>query len=157
MRFDEVTPESRYWINEIFAGIEARYWVHYNSYWEKYAQAHPDIEFKLIRVDEQVDPVGVIAYGPHFTDEKLTVSQTDVGEVIHLVIDESHQGRGYGRQAVLLATELLKARYQRIVIAHDEDNESAKRLYEEVGFRTIGTNYDGDPLLELMAHPNQQL
>ncbi len=153
MKFVEVTPENQHWVSEISAGKEARSWVHRNSYWARNAAEHPEIAFRLIMVDDQEDPVGTIAFGQHFADEELSVLRPGVGEIIHLVIDEGQQDRGYGRQAVLLAVSLLQERYKRIVIAHDPENDVARTLYESLGFRRFTENYDGDPLLELVSQP----
>jgi hypothetical protein len=72
MTFIQVTDENRHWVDKIFAGDEAQYWVHYNWYWERNARTHPGIEFRLIQVDGPEQPVGVIAFGQHFEDQELT-------------------------------------------------------------------------------------
>jgi RimJ/RimL family protein N-acetyltransferase len=66
-----------------------------------------------------------------------------------MVIDVEFQRRGYGRQATLLALEWLRGRFERILVACNPGNEPAKCLYERLGFSHVGTNYDGDLLLEL--------
>lgn len=151
MRFIEITPANRHWVSRISAGKAARSWVYRNSYWERNAAEHPEIALRLIMVDEHRDPVGIIAFGQHFADEDLSVPRPGVGEIIHLVIDERQQDRGYGRQAVQLAISQLQENYDRIVIAHDPDNAVARGLYESLGFRQFTENYDGDPLLELIT------
>src|SRR5690625_7862793 len=100
-------------------------------------------------MDEHRDPVGIIAFGQHFADEDLSVPRPGVGEIIHLVIDERQQDRGYGRQAVQLAISQLQEKYDRIVIAHDPDNAVARGMYESQGYRQITENNVSDVLLEL--------
>ncbi|NLG08722.1 MAG: GNAT family N-acetyltransferase [Deinococcales bacterium] len=153
MRLVEVDDDNRRWVDEVFAGDEAQYWVHYNRYWVQNARTHPDIAFRLIEVDEVDRPVGVIAYGQHYQDEALTRPVPGAGEVIHTVIDVAYQRRGYGKRATLEAIARLRPRYERVLIAYNPANEPARRLYESLGFQRVGTNYDGDPLLELRNQP----
>ncbi len=151
MRFVEITPENEHFVDAIYAGDEAQYWVHYNAYWQDNSRRIADIEARLITVDGADEPVGFIAYGRHYTDEALTQPVQGLYEVIHTVIDVKHQRQGYGRQATLMAVEALKAKpdCEWIVIAHNPVNDAARRLYESLGFEAFGLNYDGDPLLRL--------
>lgn len=150
MQFVDITDDNARHVECIFAGDQAQYWVHYNAYWLEQSRAHDDIESRLIVVGEHAEPVGFIAYGQHYQDEDLTQPIPNTYEIIHLVIDDAHQRKGYGKQATQLAITLLQANpdCHRIVIAHNPDNVPAKRLYEALGFVVVGENYDGDPLLE---------
>ncbi len=152
MDFIPITDENDAWIDRIYAGDEEQYWVHYNRYWHDNSLAHDDIECRLICVPEHADPVGIIAYGRHYTDEGLTKPVAGVYEVIHTVIDKPRQRRGYGRRATLMAIERLRQRPDcaSIVIAHNPENTGARRLYESLGFVAFGRNYDGDPLMRLV-------
>lgn len=151
MRFVAITPQNEHFVDAIYAGDEAQYWVHYNAYWKENSREHDDIEARLIYVEDE--PVGFIAYGQHYADEALTQPVAGFYEVIHTVIDVKHQRRGYGRQATLMAIELLKAKpdCEWIVIAHNPANQIARKLYESLGFEVFGVNYDGDPLLRMKA------
>lgn len=151
MEFRAITPDTEHYIDAIFAGPTAQYWVHYNRYWYEKAAEKADIEARLIYVEGEKQPVGFIAYGQHYRDEALTDASAATYEVIHLVIDEPHQRRGYGRQATRKAIAILRALpgCHAIVIAHHPDNVAARQLYRSLGFVPVGTNYDGDPLLEL--------
>jgi len=151
MEFRAVSPGTEGFIDTIFPGQTAQYWVHYNRYWYQNALEKQDIEVRLITVDEIDQPVGFIAYGQHYPDEALTQPKPGTYEIIHLVIDESYQGLGYGRAATQKAIALLDAidTCETIDIAHHPDNVAAQVLYRSLGFVEVGTNYDGDPLLEL--------
>ena len=151
MEFRVITSESERFVETIFAGQTAQYWVHYNRYWHQLALEKDDIEARLITVDEIDQPIGFIAYGQHYLDEALTQPKPGTYEIIHLVIDEPYQGRGFGREATQKTIALLATidTCQAIVIAHHPDNIAAQKLYRSLGFVQIGTNYDGDPLLEL--------
>ncbi|GAB4211920.1 MAG: hypothetical protein OHK0022_47040 [Roseiflexaceae bacterium] len=76
-----------------------------------------------------------------------------------MVIDKPHQRRGYGRQATLMAIELLRQQPDctAIVIAHNPDNQGARHLYESLGFVEFDRNYDGDPLMRLEPAVNPDL
>jgi len=62
-------------------------------------------------------------------------------------IDASHQGKGYGRHAALVAVRLLKsASGKAIKLATEEDNGAAQHLYESLGFKLLPER-DGDDLV----------
>lgn len=151
----DIDASNERFVNSITAGAHAAPWVHVNSYWLQNSRRLTNVEMKLIYMLRGLNPVGVVAFGQHFADEALTDAIAGCGEVIHLVIDEAEQGQGFGRQATELAIAELQAdrRYERIVIAHHPDNLIAQALYRSLGFVEFGTNYDGDPLLELSPIP----
>lgn len=151
MQFVDIDKNNEKFVETIFAGDKAQYWVHFNSYWLENSRQHADISAKLIAVDGERSPIGFIAYGQHYTDEALTQKKHTWYEVIHLVIDEAHQGKGYGREATQIAIALLKQNKdcKFIVIAHHPDNIVARSLYLSLGFKVVGKNYDDDPLLML--------
>ncbi len=149
VRLQPVSEADEHWVNQVFAGNEEQYWVHYNSYWLDNSRRLPDVEARLIFAPGKAEPVGFIAYGQHYADEALTERIPGIYEVIHTVIHEPDQQRGYGRAATLLAMAELQARpdCREIVIAHHPQNQPARTLYESLGFREYSQNYDGDPLL----------
>jgi diamine N-acetyltransferase len=151
MHFESILPENERFVDAIYAGDEAQYWVHYNGYWKDNARNKPGIEARLITVDGVDEPVGFIAYGQHYQDEELTQPVPGSYEVIHLVIDVKHQRKGYGREATLKAMELLKGQpdCEWIVIAYNPNNHPARKLYESLGFVEFARNYDDDPLMRL--------
>jgi RimJ/RimL family protein N-acetyltransferase len=151
MQFVSIDAANEQFVEKIFAGELAQYWVHYNSYWLENSHKYPDITAQLIYGDDEKLPVGFIAYGQHYTDEALSKKKSGCYELIHLVIDEKYQGTGYGRIATNKAIALLKQikDCQVIVIAHHPDNKIARSLYESLGFVEIGKKYDDDPLLQL--------
>jgi len=68
-----------------------------------------------------------------------------------LMIDEKHQGKGYGKAAVQLAIKYLEENTNpdKIKTAYVPSNESAKRLYESLGFIVNGEVDDGEIVMEL--------
>lgn len=67
-----------------------------------------------------------------------------------LMIDVSHQGKGYGKAAMQLMLDHLKAipDCQRIGISYMPENDTARQLYAQLGFVETG-EMDGD---EVVAH-----
>ncbi|MBR4435780.1 MAG: GNAT family N-acetyltransferase [Clostridia bacterium] len=63
-------------------------------------------------------------------------------------IDKAFQGRGYGRQAAMLAIRILRSVEPDtpIKLSAEADNQSAHRLYLSLGFR-LSDEKDGDDLV----------
>ena len=68
-----------------------------------------------------------------------------------LMVDEKHQGKGYGKSAVQLALKYLEESINpdKIKTAYVPGNESAKKLYESLGFVVNGEIDDGEIVMEL--------
>lgn len=154
VQFRVATPQNQHLVDSIYAGDTAQYWVHYNSYWLNISENKQDIMVKLVYHDNEGNPIGFIAFGQHYEDGDLTIAKPHWYEIVHLVIDEKYQGKGYGRMAVLQAIDMLKQNpdCEMIVIAHHPDNIRAHRLYTSLGFVVIGENYEEDTLLTLAVH-----
>lgn len=62
------------------------------------------------------------------------------------MIDEIHQGKGYGKQALKLAIDWMKrdVRCREIVTTYIEGNEAVKNLYTQLGFRQMSEVIDGE-------------
>ncbi|WP_366289845.1 GNAT family N-acetyltransferase [Paenibacillus sp. AN1007] len=74
-------------------------------------------------------------------------------DIYRFMIDKRYQKKGYGKQALTAAVEILKSQPQGKAsvakIIYTKDNVVAKKLYEAVGFIDTGkTNEDGD----IIAH-----
>ena len=57
-------------------------------------------------------------------------------DLSQLFIDERYQGRGYGKDAVRVVLDVLKAdgKYDRVSLCYVDGNAAAVRLYEGFGF-----------------------
>ena len=66
------------------------------------------------------------------------------------MIDEKHQRKGYGRRAMELALEFIRTmpcgRAAYCWLSYELENEVARRLYQEFGFRETGER-DGDEVI----------
>lgn len=64
-----------------------------------------------------------------------------------IMIDERHQGKGYGKEAIKTVLDTMKAdgKYNKVVLCYVEGNEIAKKLYESFGF--VETDRDEDEIM----------
>lgn len=58
-----------------------------------------------------------------------------------MMIDQTHQGKGYGKEAIQLVIDDIKTvkeeRHQTISLSYEPTNEHAKRIYEKMGFQEV--------------------
>ena len=70
-----------------------------------------------------------------------------------LMIDEKHQKKGYGREAMKLALEFVKTwpcgKAEYWVTSYEPENEAAKKLYESFGFAETGEMDDEENIAVL--------
>ena len=98
------------------------YWVGINRYEEK-------TTLYAIKNDELY--VGMVGIG--YDEDGVS------GYINPMMIDEKHQGKGYSKEAMLLAIEKLKSEYKvsEIHLGHRKNNMKAGKLYESLGFIII--------------------
>lgn len=62
-------------------------------------------------------------------------------------IDQRYQGRGYGKAAVQLMLDAMKAdgRYVKAILCYVEENKAARKLYTKFGF--VKTSRDGNEII----------
>lgn len=78
------------------------------------------------------EAVGFIMLGYYAEKDQYTVWK--------FLIDEKHQKRGYGKQALGLAVDWLRSRFhvQEIYLGCAHENHAAEKLYASVGFQRTG-------------------
>ena len=88
-------------------------------------------------------PVGFVMYSIDEDDEEYWISR--------LMIDEKHQGKGYGRQILIKVIADIQAdkNYNKMYISFEPDNAAARRLYESLGFRPDGRVIEGEEVYVL--------
>lgn len=66
--------------------------------------------------------------------------------IVRLMVDAAHQGKGYGRAAVLALIEEIQALPEcgEIYLSLVPGNEAAEGLYQSVGFERTGEIEDGE-------------
>lgn len=73
--------------------------------------------------------------------------------VWRLMIDKNHQGKGYGRETVKKALELIKTfpygKASAVSISYEPENVAAKTLYASFGFKETGKIEYGEMIAKL--------
>lgn len=102
------------------------------------AQSKYEPEWQPYAVYDDEQMVGFIMYGMEPREQQYWI--------LRLMVDAAHQGRGYGRAAMELALERMKALpdCQGIAISYEGENEGARRLYASLGFRETGEIIEGE-------------
>ncbi|MCB1090143.1 MAG: GNAT family N-acetyltransferase [Verrucomicrobiae bacterium] len=110
------------------------------------AQSKFEPHFRLRAIYDDESLVGMLAYCPEDEPENL-----ELFWLFRLMIDVSHQGKGFGAAAVTLAIdEMWRLGARRIRTMHKPGNAIASSLYEILGFEPTGERLeDGDIVREL--------
>ena len=71
--------------------------------------------------------------------------------IYRFMIDRRHQGKGYGRAALVLALDEIRAlpHVRKVSISYMPDNATAKAFYASLGFVEVGLDEDGEMIAEL--------
>ncbi|MGN0801579.1 MAG: GNAT family N-acetyltransferase [Candidatus Faecivicinus sp.] len=103
------------------------------------AYAYRNSRSRAFFIYEDETPVGM---GLYYDCEPL-----EAYDFSQIFIDEQFQGKGYGRAAIKLVLDAMKAdgKYERVVLCYIEGNDAAKKLYEGFGF--VETNRDEDEIV----------
>lgn len=102
----------------------------------------------------QCQPFGIYA------DEKvvgyvMAIYDYDIPEydIWHMMIDESQQGKGYGKAALKLLLDYIKDKpfgdSDRVALTCNKDNTVALELYKSMGFKLTGNSDDDEVELAL--------
>ncbi|MGZ9236188.1 MAG: GNAT family N-acetyltransferase [Anaerolineales bacterium] len=98
-------------------------------------------------------------YGLFLNDEPVGFAMTGLninhsrfqGLVLRLMVDEKHQGRGYGREAMKVMKEMFRAdgRVKAVGISYAPENEVARKLYASLGFVETGEMLESEVMAVL--------
>lgn len=90
-------------------------------------------------------PVGFMMYGFNFSNREYEAF------IIRLMVDENHQGKGYGRFGMQKMLEIFRAdaRIHAVGISYEPENEVARKLYASLGFVETGEILDGETVAVL--------
>jgi diamine N-acetyltransferase len=99
----------------------------------------PDARPRAIYADDQ--PVGFLMYD---ASEREAL-------IYRFMIDRRHQGKGYGRAALVLVLDEIRAipKVRKAVISYMPDNKVAKAFYASLGFVETGIDEDGEMMAKL--------
>jgi diamine N-acetyltransferase len=119
-------------ILDLSVSEEQRSFVASNMY--SLAQAFVQPECVPLALYAENKPVGFAMYCIDESDREYWIYR--------LMIDQRHQRRGYGRAAMLLLIDRIRSEMDeerhRIFISFEPENETAKSLYESLGFEPDG-------------------
>ena len=93
---------------------------------------------------DQCQPFGIYADG-RMVGYVMVIYDYDVPEydIWHMMIDEAHQGRGYGADALDRVIEYIRTKpfgdSGRVALTCNRENPVAQRLYESRGFCATGS------------------
>ncbi len=75
-------------------------------------------------------PVGFFMYGYNYSNQEFDAF------IIRLMVDQNHQGRGYGKFGMQQMLEIFRQdeRIHDVGISYEPDNEIARKLYASLGF-----------------------
>lgn len=120
---------------------DQRNFVATNVYSIAQSKVEPTFVTQAIYTDDEM--VGFIMYGYEPDDNRYWVGR--------LMVDQKHQGKGYGRAAVVEAVERMRAESdcREVVLSINPENEVARKLYEGLGFRTTGELNHGEEMMRL--------
>ncbi|MDO5133587.1 MAG: GNAT family N-acetyltransferase [Eubacteriales bacterium] len=105
---------------------------------------------------DQCQPFGIYAAGK-MVGYVMVIYDYDVPEydIWHMMIDESMQGRGYGREALDRVLEYIRTKpfgdSGRVALTCNKGNSAARKLYESKGFSATGIEDEDEVELVLMT------
>ena len=98
-------------------------------------------QVKMIYNDEV--PIGILLF--YDCDE---LGGYDFSQIL---IDERYQGKGYGSQAAELVIDWMRSdkKYDKVYLCYIEGNESARKMYEKLGFQHTGERDEDEIIMVL--------
>lgn len=123
----EITPENFKECVELKVADDQKTFVATNVYSIAQSKIYPThLPFAVYKDDDEM--VGFVLFGFDTDDDRYYLGR--------LMIDEKHQGRGYGRAATLAVIEELKKNKdcREIYLCCAPENTNAERLYKSIGF-----------------------
>jgi diamine N-acetyltransferase len=140
----EVTADNRAAVVALDPGQDARGFVSSNATSLSEASRDPHAVPRAIYAGAQ--PVGFLMYDTGAED-----GHPHRYSIYRFMIDEKHQGHGYGRaaMAVLLADLKADPQLELITICYKPANTRARTLYLSLGFQEVGVDDCGEMIAEI--------
>jgi diamine N-acetyltransferase len=137
----EITPENfRECINLKVAAHQEKF-VAPNVMSIAQSKIYPTYNTFAVYAEDEI--VGFVMFGLDTDENRYYLGR--------MMIDEKHQGKGYGRAAILEVIQRLKQvkTCREIYLSFVPDNTSAERLYKSVGFERTGEFNNGETMMRL--------
>ncbi|MGG0753025.1 GNAT family N-acetyltransferase [Brevibacillus laterosporus] len=126
----EITSENWEECIELQPHEDQKAFVASNLYSLAQSKFLPDFETLAVYKDQKM--VGFVMFGKDPDDSQYWIYR--------LMIDASHQGKGYGIKTMKQVIERIKAKTDTtdIMVAYHPENHAAAYLYKKLGFTIIG-------------------
>ncbi len=126
----EITPENFNECVKLSVAEDQKSFVAPNVYSIAQSKIYPTNNTCAVYADDEM--VGFVMFGLDTDDDRYYLGR--------LMIDEKHQGKGFGKAATLEVIERLKqiADCKEIYLSFVPENETAEKLYKSVGFERTG-------------------
>jgi len=134
IKLQEINRDNFHPVLELAVFDEQKDYIASNCYSLAQAKAQPECVPLAIYNDDEL--VGFVMYCMDFEDSEYWVYR--------LMIDNKYQKKGYGKIAMLQVLEILKQdkEHSKVYISFEPENETAKKLYESLGFTPDGRIID---------------
>lgn len=126
----EITPENFKECINLTVSENQKHFVAPNIYSIAQSKIYPTNETCAVYAEDEM--VGFVMFGLDTDDDRFYLGR--------LMIDEKHQGKGFGKAATLEVIERLKQTEdcKEIYLSFVPENENAEKLYKSVGFERTG-------------------
>lgn len=140
----DVTADNRQAVASLALAPDQEDLVASNAESLREARSDPDARPRAVYAGGRV--VGFLMYDAGEPDDELREAL-----IYRFMIDRNHQGKGYGRVALALAIDEIRAigGVSKISISYMPDNPTAKPFYASFGFVEAGVDEDGEMIAEL--------
>ena len=130
IHLEEITPDN--WREELKVSKEQERYVSDAMKILARAYAFRNQRSYACIIYEEGKPIGMALYYDCDESQAYDFSQ--------LFIDETYQGRGYGKMAAKLILDRMRkdGKYSEVVLCYIEGNKAAKEMYEKLGFYHTG-------------------
>jgi Acetyltransferases len=131
----EITPENFKQCVELKVADAQKNFVAPNVMSIAQSKIYPTMKIRAVYAADEM--VGFVMYGLDPDDGRYYL--------VRLMIDERHQGKGYGKAATLAVIEDLRQRGCReVYLSFVPENTGAEKLYESIGFERTGEIVEGE-------------
>lgn len=142
IHLEQITPDN--WRMDLRVREDQRRFVADRAGILARAYAYRDSRSRAFIIYNDEQPVGMALYYDLEEEREYDFSQ--------FFIDERYQRKGYGYEAASMILQMMEddGRYDRAVLCYIEGDEAARSLYEKLGFRHTGEQYDDEIIMELV-------
>lgn len=110
------------------------------------SKIYPTMNISAVYDEDEM--VGFVMFGLDPDDEKYYL--------VRLMVDEKHQGKGYGKAATLEVINQLKqvGDCREVYLSFVPENAGAERLYKSIGFEPTGEISQGEVVMRFIIENN---